>query len=61
MGVFFWGYIAGEVLFAEVLITPTGVSKGCGYVPSIASLISYLRSAKYCGIRISGGCSESHS
>ena len=23
---------AGEVLFAEVLVTPTGVSKGCGYV-----------------------------
>ena len=21
---------AGEVLFAEVLVTPTGVSKGCG-------------------------------
>jgi hypothetical protein len=30
MGVFFWGLIAGEVLFAEVLVTPTGVSKGCG-------------------------------
>ena len=27
----FW-LAAGEVLFAEVLITPTGVSKGCGYV-----------------------------
>ena len=24
--------IAGEVLFAEVLVTATGVSKGCGYV-----------------------------
>ena len=30
MGAFFWESIAGEVLFAEVLITPTGVSKGCG-------------------------------
>jgi len=28
---FFW-VIAGEVLFAEVLITPSGVSKGCGIV-----------------------------
>lgn len=27
-----FGLAAGEVLFAEVLITPTGVSKGCGYV-----------------------------
>ena len=26
----FWVWLAGEVLFAEVLITPTGVSKGCG-------------------------------
>lgn len=25
----FW-LAAGEVLFAEVLVTPTGVSKGCG-------------------------------
>lgn len=32
MGVFFWGLAAGEVLFAEVLVTPTGVSKGCGIV-----------------------------
>lgn len=32
MGVFFWVLAAGEVLFAEVLVTPTGVSKGCGYV-----------------------------
>jgi hypothetical protein len=23
--------LAGEVLFAEVLVTPTGVSKGCGW------------------------------
>lgn len=30
MGAFFLGLIAGEVLFAEVLVTPTGVSKGCG-------------------------------
>lgn len=44
MGVFFWGSIAGEVLFAEVLITPTGVSKGCGYVLSFELLISaYLQ------------------
>ncbi|TDL22750.1 RNA-binding domain-containing protein [Rickenella mellea] len=28
----FLGLIAGEVLFAEVLVTPTGVSKGCGIV-----------------------------
>jgi hypothetical protein len=28
----FWSLAAGEVLFAEILITPTGVSKGCGYV-----------------------------
>ncbi|RPD60217.1 RNA-binding domain-containing protein [Lentinus tigrinus ALCF2SS1-7] len=28
----FWVWLAGEVLFAEVLITPTGVSKGCGIV-----------------------------
>ncbi|KAF8308261.1 RNA-binding domain-containing protein [Clavulina sp. PMI_390] len=27
----FW-VVAGEVLFAEVLVTPTGVSKGCGIV-----------------------------
>jgi hypothetical protein len=26
------GLAAGEVLFAEVLVTPTGVSKGCGCV-----------------------------
>lgn len=26
------GLLAGEVLFAEVLVTPTGVSKGCGIV-----------------------------
>ncbi|KAJ6624253.1 RNA-binding domain-containing protein [Mycena sp. CBHHK59/15] len=32
MGAFFWGLAAGEVLFAEVLVTPTGVSKGCGIV-----------------------------
>ncbi|EIW78302.1 RNA-binding domain-containing protein [Coniophora puteana RWD-64-598 SS2] len=29
---FVLGLAAGEVLFAEVLITPTGVSKGCGIV-----------------------------
>ena len=39
MGVFFWGQIAGEVLFAEVLVTPTGVSKGCGYALSFTILI----------------------
>ena len=27
---FLLGLLAGEVLFAEVLITPTGISKGCG-------------------------------
>ncbi|TBU60208.1 RNA-binding domain-containing protein [Dichomitus squalens] len=32
MGAFFWVWLAGEVLFAEVLVTPTGVSKGCGIV-----------------------------
>jgi len=26
------GFLAGEVLFAEVLVTPTGISKGCGIV-----------------------------
>jgi hypothetical protein len=26
------GLLAGEVLFTEVLVTPTGISKGCGYV-----------------------------
>lgn len=26
----FWFGLAGEVLFAEVLVTPTGQSKGCG-------------------------------
>lgn len=31
-GSFFLGLAAGEVLFAEVLVTPTGVSKGCGIV-----------------------------
>lgn len=31
MGLFFWDLLAGEVLFAEVLVTPTGISKGCGY------------------------------
>ena len=29
-GISFWVWLAGEVLFAEVLVTPTGVSKGCG-------------------------------
>lgn len=29
-GSFLLGLLAGEVLFAEVLVTPTGVSKGCG-------------------------------
>jgi len=29
-GSFLLGLAAGEVLFAEVLVTPTGVSKGCG-------------------------------
>jgi hypothetical protein len=29
-GSFLLGLIAGEVLFAEVLVTPTGISKGCG-------------------------------
>jgi hypothetical protein len=28
----FWFGLAGEVLFAEVLVTPTGQSKGCGCV-----------------------------
>ncbi|KAG8727742.1 hypothetical protein FRC12_022274 [Ceratobasidium sp. 428] len=27
-----WVTLAGEVVFAEVLVTPTGVSKGCGIV-----------------------------
>jgi len=31
-GSFLLGLSAGEVLFAEVLVTPTGVSKGCGIV-----------------------------
>ena len=31
----FLGLAAGEVLFAEVLVTPTGVSKGCGSVKRI--------------------------
>ncbi|TFK48928.1 RNA-binding domain-containing protein [Heliocybe sulcata] len=31
-GSFLLGLLAGEVLFAEVLVTPTGVSKGCGIV-----------------------------
>lgn len=60
MGVFFWGYIAGEVLFAEVLVTPTGVSKGCGYVPSFVLLISCLYVMQHCGVCISGGCPESY-
>ena len=29
-GSFLLGLLAGEVLFAEVLVTPTGISKGCG-------------------------------
>lgn len=33
--------LAGEVLFAEVLTTPTGVSKGCGCVIWISGLQSY--------------------
>ena len=33
-GSFLLGLLAGEVLFAEVLITPTGISKGCGCVAS---------------------------
>lgn len=31
------GLAAGEVLFAEVLVTPMGVSKGCGYVATSSS------------------------
>ena len=34
-GSFLLGLLAGEVLFAEVLVTPTGVSKGCGCVTFI--------------------------
>lgn len=40
MGVFLLGLAAGEVLFAEVLVTPTGVSKGCGWA-SINSPICF--------------------
>jgi hypothetical protein len=40
MGVFLLGSAAGEVLFAEVLVTPTGVSKGCGSVSLDISLFS---------------------
>lgn len=39
------GSLAGEVLFAEVLVTPTGVSKGCGYVsltPTMVFIVSKL-------------------
>ena len=34
--------LAGEVLFAEVLVTPTGVSKGCGYVILVYPLYGVL-------------------
>jgi RNA recognition motif-containing protein len=33
------GLLAGEVLFAEVLVTPTGISKGCGYVSLFTCLL----------------------
>ena len=33
------GLLAGEVLFAEVLVTPTGISKGCGYVSPFVTLL----------------------
>ena len=36
--------LAGEVLFAEVLVTPTGVSKGCGYVILVYPLYGLLTS-----------------
>lgn len=32
---------AGEVLFAEVLVTPTGISKGCGYVSLLIRLLPF--------------------
>ena len=38
----FWFGLAGEVLFAEVLVTPTGQSKGCGYVFPSFSLVKKL-------------------
>lgn len=37
-----FGLAAGEVLFAEVLVTPTGVSKGCGYVAKFLNLSFFL-------------------
>lgn len=37
-----FGLAAGEVLFAEVLVTPTGVSKGCGYVAKCLTLSFFL-------------------
>ena len=42
MGLFFWDLLAGEVLFAEVLVTPTGISKGCGYVPLFIDFLLVL-------------------
>ena len=44
-GSFLLGSLAGEVLFAEVLITPTGVSKGCGCVLLPHSTLICLMSA----------------
>jgi hypothetical protein len=41
-GSFLLGLAAGEVLFAEVLVTPTGVSKGCGFVLHSPPIITLL-------------------
>ena len=38
----FWFGLAGEVLFAEVLITPTGQSKGCGCAFFLIFLVEKL-------------------
>ena len=40
-GSFLLGLLAGEVLFAEVLVTPTGISKGCGSVSHVSSRLSF--------------------
>lgn len=45
-----FGLAAGEVLFAEVLITPTGVSKGCGYVVEFYPWLPFFSDLSGCSI-----------
>lgn len=58
-----FGLAAGEVLFAEVLVTPTGVSKGCGYVFfSLGFLQCWIECPDQdCRVCFSRGCSAGYS